>query len=456
VTAATSIDAPIGDVEADSLLSRALAGYATVLLAVSGGADSMALLHLAASWHARTEGPKPRLQVATVDHGLRPESTVEAGWVAQRTAALGLPHRIVTWSDPKPATGVQAAAREARYRLLADLARTLGSAPVAIALAHHLDDQAETFLMRLARGSGIDGLAAMPARRALSACAGCDDASIDIVRPLLSVPKQRLIATLHGKGLSWLEDPTNDQPRFERVRLRRASGALRAAGLGSDKLALSAARIARARQALEQATDALEAAAVDYHAGSFATLQRARLQAAPAEIGLRAIGRALALMGGQPGGPRLSLLERLVGRLNGATEVAGITLSGCCVEVAGAEIRIYREPGRGGLPAVSLPPGASVLWDRRFLVSAPSGGQRALTVRALPPNELAQLKKTVGKSIPAPLPLPRRAALTVPSVWDGDELLAVPHLSPPPTPAGLALQIRWIGQPEPAQPPASA
>lgn len=440
MTAPALSDAPIGNAEADALLSRPFAGYGTVLLAVSGGADSMALMHLAADWHARAAEPKPDLVVATVDHGLRHDSAAEAHWVAARATALGLKHRILSWDAPKPVTGIQAGAREARYRLLAGLAHAQPRQPVAIALAHHQDDQAETFLMRLARGSGVDGLAAMPERRALG---GAHD--VAIVRPLLRVPKRRLVATLQSKGLAWLDDPSNEQLRFERVRLRRAAPALAAAGLHNDKLALAATRLARARSALEQAADALEARAVDYHGGTYATVSRPWLAAAPAEIRLRTIGRAMLRLGGQEEGPRLGQLESLMDRLDVDQVVPGVTVAGCCIEATNDEIRIYREPGRQGLGSVTLAPGEARLWDRRFDVAAAAANPRPLTIRTLTANELAALRKSAEASGAVSPSVPRRAALTVPSVWDGDELLGAPHLLVPSAQLDQAISVRWVG-----------
>src|SRR5262249_29823831 len=146
------------------------------------------------------------IHVATVDHGLRPGSDREAAWVAARASELGLPHRVLPWVGPKPRTGRQDAARRARYALLAEHAGRLPP-PVAIVVAHHLDDQAETLLMRLGRGSGLDGLAGM---KPVRPHAGDDEyprlpdgADIRIVRPFLAITKARLVATLRDRGLDW-------------------------------------------------------------------------------------------------------------------------------------------------------------------------------------------------------------------------------------------------------------
>ncbi len=199
---------PITDVEADA----AFAGFARfdhVVLAVSGGPDSMALMVLAAEWQARVAHSATALSVATVDHGLRAESRREAEHVASEAKRLGLSHSILPWDGAKPRTGLPLAAREARYRLLEEHARSFGAGHVAIVTAHHLDDQAETLTMRLARGAGIDGLSGMRSERPLY-----DDSPFVLVRPLLTIGKARLVATLAARGISYADDPSNGDQRY--------------------------------------------------------------------------------------------------------------------------------------------------------------------------------------------------------------------------------------------------
>ena len=183
---------PLRDDELAALFSP-LASFPVAILAVSGGADSVALMRLAARWQKR-HAPHVILQVATVDHGLRANARKEADWVAQQAAALGFEHATLTWRGDKPATGIQDAARQARYRLLAEHARAAAaSGPVAVVTAHTEDDQAETLLMRLARGSGLDGLTAMAEQRVI-------EADCVLLRPLLGVSGARLRATLEAEG----------------------------------------------------------------------------------------------------------------------------------------------------------------------------------------------------------------------------------------------------------------
>src|SRR3989475_9806863 len=200
--------APISAQQAKDLFAHWKAAPALVL-AVSGGPDSLALMWLAARWR-RALSRGPQLLAVTIDHGLRPEAAREARDVKRLARILDLPHRTMRWSGAKPKTGLPAAARMARYRLLMKAAQASGA--THIFTAHTRDDQAETLLMRMLRGSGIAGLAAM-ARES-------ERDGLWLARPLLDVPKSRLIATLGKAGINFADDPTNRDTAFTRPRLR--------------------------------------------------------------------------------------------------------------------------------------------------------------------------------------------------------------------------------------------
>jgi tRNA(Ile)-lysidine synthase len=218
-----------------------------VILAVSGGPDSIALMWLAARWRsALARGP--RLIAVTVDHGLRPEAAREAREVKRLARLLDLPHRTMRWTGLKPKAGLPAAARTARYRLLAQAARTSGA--THILTAHTRDDQAETLLMRLLRGSGIAGLAAM-ARES-------ERDGVLLARPFLDVSKSQLIATLKKAKIGFADDPTNHDTNFTRPRLRAVMPVLAAEGGDTRNLARLASRLARANAAVEVLVDGAE------------------------------------------------------------------------------------------------------------------------------------------------------------------------------------------------------
>jgi tRNA(Ile)-lysidine synthase len=238
--------APIAARDANHLFADWKAAPA-IILAVSGGPDSIALMWLAARWRgAHKRGP--RLVAVTVDHGLRPEAAREARDVKRLAGALDLPHRTLRWTGPKPRSGLPAAARDARYRLLAKAARANGA--THILTAHTRDDQAETLLMRMARGSGLAGLSAM-ARQS-------EREGVVLARPFLQISKSRLLATLAEAKLGFAVDPSNSDARFTRPRFRALMPALASEGCDSRNLARLASRLARANAALELLVDGAE------------------------------------------------------------------------------------------------------------------------------------------------------------------------------------------------------
>src|SRR5215207_9833709 len=253
--------APVSTAEAKSLFADLVHAPALVL-AVSGGPDSTALLVLAARWRAALK-KGPQLLAVTVDHGLRPQSAGEARAVKRLASRLGLRHRTLRWTGRKPATGLPEAARAVRYRLLAAAARATGATHVLT--AHTLNDQAETVLIRMARGSGPSGLCAIARVTPLGSLPlpASGKREIMLVRPLLDVPKARLIATLEAIGIAFADDPSNRDPRFTRSRLRGSMPVLAGEGLDAPRIALLARRLRRAEETIEVAVDAAAAALAD-------------------------------------------------------------------------------------------------------------------------------------------------------------------------------------------------
>ena len=309
-------------------------------MAVSGGSDSLALMHLLAA-HARARrAPAP--VVLTVDHGLRADSARDARKVLAWAKALGLKAHRLVWRGGKTERGVEAAAREARYRLMGDWLTRYGF--TALYVAHSQDDQAETFLLRLARGSGLDGLSAM---RPLSPWPLPGFEGFAVARPLLGIDRATLRDFLRRRGQEWLDDPMNDDPHFDRVKMRRAAAALAEAGLSAARIANAAAHLARAREALEAASEAVLLRACrpvrksDRIGSEAVLLDPAALAAAPRELGLRALAHVLMQVGGQGYRPRFEALERLFDRLTAGTLGGGATLHGCRIAPAGARLRVF-------------------------------------------------------------------------------------------------------------------
>ena len=327
------------------LLFGALAPCSGLLLAVSGGPDSTALLVLASRW-VKTLKRKPKLTAVTVDHGLRAESKREAAAVARLAKKLGVAHRTVRWTGKKPKTGLQQAAREARYRLLIAAANKAGAD--CILTAHTLDDQAETVLIRMARGSGIAGLGAMRRVSALH----CADRGIALVRPFLDIPKARLMATLRTLQIAFADDPSNYDPRFTRARLRGVMPDLAREGLDAGRLAALARRLRRADAAIEAVVDrAMAELATHGTAHGSVAFAADRMRQLPAEIALRILGRAIG-QSGDEGPVELGKLEALMAALDAAASQNGVnagfrrTLAGAMVTFTGESVVVERAPAR--------------------------------------------------------------------------------------------------------------
>ena len=306
---------------------------------------------LAARWRKRRRrGPK--LIAVTVDHGLRPEARREAAAVKRLAARLGVAHRILRWTGAKPATGLQEQARAARYRLIAAAAKRAGA--TCVLTAHTLDDQAETILFRLARGSGVAGLAGMARIRPLVML----DAGVFLVRPLLDIAKARLVATVRAANIAAADDPSNRDPRFARTRLRTLMPALAREGLDARRLALLARRVRRADAAIEFAVAAAAAALSpgDWPARGPIVLAAEGFAGLPAEIALRLLGRAIAWVGDE-GPVELGKLEALVDAMTASRGARGRfrrTLAGAVV-TASREITVERAPPRRNRTAAATP-----------------------------------------------------------------------------------------------------
>lgn len=315
-----------------------------VVLAVSGGPDSVALMWLAARWRAGLKRG-PRLIAVTVDHGLRKEAAHEARDVKRLARTLGIEHRTLRWQGAKPATGVPAAAREARYRLLAKAARASGAAHVAT--AHTRDDQAETLLMRLLRGSGIAGLAAMAAET--------EREGVRLMRPLLDISKAELVATLEAAGIAFADDPTNRDPAFTRPRLRRLMPLLAEEGANAKALARLASRLARANAAVETLADGAERYLALTDRGAFLGGYDAHAFAAlPEEVRLRLLRRAIDRHGHE-GPAELGKVEALLACIDRAVAEGQArlkqTLAGATISLSKGRILVQPAPPRRRRPA---------------------------------------------------------------------------------------------------------
>lgn len=331
-----------------------IADRPAVGLAVSGGPDSLALMVLAARWRGqRSAGPK--LVVYSLDHGLRPEAADEVGMVMAAAHGLGLEARALKWQGHKPGAGVQSAARAARYRLIGQ-AMARDGAPVLMT-AHHARDQAETVLMRLAHGSGLDGLSGM---QAFDTVLG-----VEIFRPLLGIAPERLAAVVPEAGLVAVDDPSNRDTHYERVRWRAALPGLAALGLDTDRIATFARRAGDASVALELWADKAWSDLVVPHPLGALRIDRVGFSALPRAVATRLLARVVVRAGGGGRPYALAPLERAVEALMTGSD-RGFTLLGAQLRLREREIWICREAGRLTLGPILLGPESTIVWDARF------------------------------------------------------------------------------------------
>jgi tRNA(Ile)-lysidine synthase len=274
-----------------------LAPHEKLLLAVSGGPDSVALMLLCARDFRE-------VAVATVDHGLRADARAEAEQVGEWAQALGFQHHLLTWEGEKPRTRIQERARAARYALLAECARNIGAG--AVVTAHHADDQAETILFRLTRGSGVSGLGGMAAQSRLDGVA--------LLRPLLDLPKSALVDICESEGHPYFSDPSNTNDAYARARLRKLMPLLAELGLDRNALLRLGERAARADSALASCAAAAYARALAESAPALARFDPVALEELPLEILQRILAREIARLA-PDARPRLDRLERAALRL---------------------------------------------------------------------------------------------------------------------------------------------
>jgi len=326
---------PVAESELSALFDD-FAKSKKVLLAVSGGPDSTALLALAARWRAkRVQGPE--LIAATIDHKLRAASKQEAKAVAKLAAKLGVPHRILEWKGKKPITGVQEAAREARFAMFSQLAKEIGAD--TLMTAHTRDDQAETVLHRMGRGSGLGGLAGI---RRVHRRDG-----IFLARPFLDLPKARLIATLKKLRIPFATDPTNKDTKYLRARLRKLAPLLAKEGIDAANLALMAKRLARANAALNRLADeAAFALRMDREAGRAFEARGFFLM--PEELSIRMLRFAIDAEGIE--GPaelaKVEVLYEALARAHLGGEDLRRTLAGALVSLSEAVLIVAAAPPR--------------------------------------------------------------------------------------------------------------
>ncbi len=391
-----SRDNPVTDVDPASTL-RGFFSFDTpnqIAVALSGGSDSLALLSLLRAW--RDEGG-PEVSAVTVNHGLRAEAASEAADMARLCTEWRIDHATLAWARENTSGNLHDQARRARYALMSGWAQEQGIG--VIALGHTQDDQAETFLMRLARGAGVDGLSAMRDR--------WDQQGITFVRPLLPCRREALRDYLRAKDLSWVEDAANSDPVYERSRVRAALPEL---GISTQTLAEVAGHLAQARDALQGVTLDVARKVARVEMGDVVIDYKGFAKLSP-DLARRLLLSALRWINGAEYPPRGTALTALYEDVLAKTNA---TLQGCDVSHAKGAIRLTREAG--ALRGVTAVPGE--IWDGRWRVTGPN----LLNAR------VAALGEEALRHCPdrGDSPLPARSLIATPAVWQGSKLIAAP------------------------------
>lgn len=401
---------------------RRLSPATSYALAVSGGPDSTALIALASK--AKRLKKAPDFIVLTVDHNLRSGSAAEAKSVANLCKQLGLKQKTLTWRGEKPITGIQNAARDIRYGLMEAYCRQHGIA--ALVLAHHREDQAETLLMRLARGSGLTGLTAMsPVQKYRS---------VSLLRPFLHVSKNNLARLCQKAGVEYIQDPSNLDDRHERVRLRAAQNHLDAIGLTSEKLSLTIDKLAQVDDDLELLVSQFLSEYSVFEAIGVFRIDRAAFRNLPQTLQERVVLGAIKKISRPEFPPGRDSMAGVLRGLN-SSETSARTLMGVLFHFRKAEVLIGREysacPNIKKLDIRNN--GVSVFeWDGRFAISCRWSVASACThIGPLGPDGLAQLRADHGKAgLLTDNSLPARFVYTVPTFWHGDRVIYCPALRP--------------------------
>ncbi len=379
----------------------------SVLLMVSGGSDSMALMHLTASW---AKEHSVSCSVVTIDHGLRSDSAAEAEFVKSAAHSLGLVHDILHWKDGVASQGnLQKNARDARYALIAGH----GGNGAVVLTGHTLDDQAETFLLRLQRGSGLDGLSSIPAKRYVP----LGDGGYWLIRPLLEFRRELLREFLRQRFVAWINDPSNDDKRFGRIKMRSALAQTNDLGINPENIADAASHLQRARDALDQETRVFASKICVTEYGDL-LIDRAGFGKLHREFQYRLFAQALKWVSSNPYRPRFEALKRIFkNSLSGKTQ----TIHGCLIHPHKDQIRVSREFKAVEGNRIDLVDGT--VWDRRWKVRFMD--TKASTQLMIAPlgAEGAKWVRRQGNFL-----LPFRALQAHPGIFEGELLLYAPSL----------------------------
>lgn len=389
----------------------------TLAVAVSGGADSMALLHLAGKWVKTRKG---RVIALTVNHNLRLEAAGEAAQVKKWCESQAIEQHILCWQPPSPVlSSIQENARSARYQLMTRWCRKNNT--LHLLTAHHLDDQVETMFFRLARGSGLEGLSSMPAQTVID--------GVRLLRPLLTVPKSRLLATLKSENQQWLEDPSNHNPLYTRVNIRQQLAQTHNEPNLKRRTGTAVEKLGKFRNLLENKLAIQLTNSISIFPQGYAIINLQVFNEFDDEMTFKALSALIRTISGSGHPPRTHKLQQLNSLIKGRQLKKKYSIGGLLFETIKEDnIIIYREY-KATQEAIIIEPGIATFWDRRFVIKISSSAKNAIPLKVAPLGSkgLAEVRKNARhllKNMP-----PDRVIRTFPSLWSLEELISVPHIS---------------------------
>ncbi len=389
--------------------------YPAIAVAVSGGTDSMALLTLANSW-AKSRNAK--VFALTVNHNLRPEAAGEAAQVKKWCDGLGIEQHILNWQPPSPVTSIQESARNARYELMLKWCQE--NNVLHLLTAHHLDDQVETMFFRLARGSGLKGLSSMSVQKIVD--------GVRLLRPLLSIPKARLVATLEAVKQEWLDDLSNRNSLYTRVHIRQQLAQIENNAELKIRSGIVAGKLGKFRNLLEYELVSQITDSISIFSQGYASIGMEAFKNLDNEISIKALAALIRTLSGNEHPPRTSKLEQLNELIRSNQLSKKYSIGGLLFEpLKSGDMLVYRED-KAIEQEIIIKPGIATLWDKRFVIKISSDVKNLppLTVQALGSKGLAEVRETMG-NLPKNMP-PDRIIRTFPSLWSLEELLSVPHI----------------------------
>ena len=387
-----------------------------IAIAVSGGVDSMVLMNLAKESDFLND---KNVFILVVDHGLRAESKQEAESVKKEAKKLGFPTRILKWKGPKPNKRIQEEARNKRYSLLINFCRENNINNLY--LAHHLDDQIETFLFRMFRGSGLQGLT--------SFSSSYERNGLTLIRPLIDTPKSELISYARRKKINWVEDPSNENQKYDRVKLRKVLPLIYKEGFDKKVFLKSVKKLRLANQALDQITKEFVLQYVIINKNISVFIKQELFLTAPEDVQLRVLQNTIRIFSGERYySPNYLKILNLMNWARNDNDISAKTLGGTIFRKRKGGLILYKEVKKlNDIKPIKLSKSKYKAWDNRFLIKINKSVKGEISYLGNEGVKILKSKKILGKKGFNGIPL--TALYSIPAMWDGKRLISAPFFN---------------------------